>query len=48
MKYFKQKEKDELIVAHVIHTLAHVIHCAAGVGFVYCSVSVAIVTSLDI
>ena len=29
MKYFEQKEKVELIIAHVIHTLAHVIHCAA-------------------
>ena len=29
MKYFEQQEKVELIVAHVIHTLAHVIHCAA-------------------
>lgn len=29
MKYFEQKEKVELIIAHVIHTLAHMIHCAA-------------------
>ena len=29
MKYFSQNDKDDLIVAHVIHTLAHVIHCAA-------------------
>lgn len=29
MRYFKQEEKDELIVAHVIHTLGHLIHCAA-------------------
>ena len=29
MKYFNQSDKDDLIVAHVIHTLAHVIHCAA-------------------
>lgn len=28
MKYFEQKDKDELVIAHVIHTLTHVIHCA--------------------
>ena len=47
LKYFEQKEKDELILAHVIHALACVIHCAtlATVRLVLYMVCVAIVTN---
>lgn len=32
LKYFDQdREQDDIIVAHVIHTLAHMIHCAMPV-----------------
>lgn len=34
MKYFEQDRHDELVVAHVIHTLAHMIHCATPVRYI--------------
>ena len=34
MKYFEQdSQQDDLLVAHVIHTLAHMIHCATPVRY---------------